>query len=442
MTEKTPSPELRPDVRPLPRSAALLERARRVIPGGVNSPVRAFRAVGGTPPFFVRGSGAYVEDADGHRYVDFVGSWGPMIHGHASPRVIERIREVAGNGTSFGAPTELEIEMAEEIVNRVPGVEMVRLVSSGTEATMSAIRVARGHTGRDKFVKFDGCYHGHGDGFLIAAGSGAATLGTPSSPGVPAGTAADTILAKFNDLESVEAALRAHPGKIAAIIVEPICGNAGCIPPTEGFLEGLAGLCREHGALLVFDEVMTGFRVHRGGAGARYGVVPDLVTYGKVIGGGLPVGAYGGRKEIMQQVAPAGPIYQAGTLSGNPLAVASGLETLRALDEAAYDRLEELGAHLERRVLEVLDTLGKPLSWTRVGSMFSLFFTEGPVRDISDVAGSDLDAFARFFHAMLRRGVYLAPSAYEAGFLGLSHDEPMLDDVAGKMEESLREALT
>jgi glutamate-1-semialdehyde 2,1-aminomutase len=421
------------------RSRALLERGQAVIPGGVSSPVRAFKAVGGTPPFIVRAEGAWLEDADGNRYVDFVGSWGPMILGHAHPGVLEAIRAVLASGTSFGAPTELEIELAETIVERVPGVDLVRLVSSGTEATMSAIRVARGVTGRDKIVKFDGCYHGHADSFLIAAGSGALTLGEPNSPGVTKGTAADTLLAKFNDLASVERLFESNPGQIAGLIVEPICGNVGCIPPKKGFLEGLRELCTRHGALLVLDEVMTGFRVARGGAIERYGVDADLATFGKVIGGGMPVGAYAGKREYLARVAPSGPIYQAGTLSGNPVAVTCGLETLRRLTPESYDRLEALGARFEKGVRRVIETNDLPLSWHRVGSMFTLFFTKGPVGSYDDVKAGDGDWFRRFFHAMLDRGVYLAPSSFEAGFLSLAHTPEMLDEVVAKMESALVE---
>jgi len=421
------------------RSRDLLRRAEEIIPGGVNSPVRAFKGVGGTPPFIARAEGATLVDVDGNRYIDFVGSWGPMILGHAHPEVIEAVRKSLVRGTSFGAPTEIEVEIAREIVDRVPGIDMVRLVSSGTEATMSAVRVARGVTGRDKLVKFDGCYHGHADAFLIAAGSGALTLGEPNSPGVTRGCAADTLLAKFNDLASVERLFESNPGRVAGVIVEPICGNVGCIPPEPGFLEGLRALCSREGALLIFDEVMTGFRVARGGAIELYGVAPDLATFGKVIGGGMPVGAYAGRREFLSRVAPSGPIYQAGTLSGNPVAVTCGLETLRRLTSDAYATLEALGSRFEAGVRRVIEKTGFPLFWHRVGSMFTLFFTPGPVRSYDDLKGADVEWFKRFFHAMLDRGVYLAPSPFEAGFLSLAHTPEDLDRVAAKMEEALVE---
>ncbi len=420
-------------------SRALLAEASKIVPGGVNSPVRAFNAVGGTPPFIERGEGPYMFDADGNRYIDFIGSWGPLILGHAHPVVLDAIRDVLPNGTSFGAPTAAEIDLAREIVDRVPGVDMVRLVSSGTEATMSAVRLARGATGRDKLVKLDGCYHGHGDSFLIAAGSGALTLGEPNSPGVTRGTAADTLLARFNDLESIDRLFEANPGEIAAVILEPVCGNVGCIPPEPGYLEGLRERCTREGAVLILDEVMTGFRIARGGAVERYGVTPDLVTFGKVIGGGMPVGAYGGKAELLSQVAPVGSVYQAGTLSGNPVAVACGLATLRQLDAAAYDELEARGARIEAGLAAVIEKHGLPLSQHRVGAMFSLFFTAEPPRRYDDVAASDLEWFKRYFHAMLDRGVYLAPSAFEAGFLSLAHSDEILDEVIAKAEASLLE---
>jgi len=424
----------------LARSRELLERAERVLPGGVNSPVRAFKAVGGTPPFVERGEGPFVFDADGHRYLDLVSSWGPLILGHAHPRVLDAIRDALPSGTSFGAPTEREVELAEEIVSRVPGIDMVRLVSTGTEATMSAVRVARGVTGRDKIIKFDGCYHGHADAFLIAAGSGALTLGEPNSPGVTRGTAADTLLARFNDLDTVSQLFEHNPGRVSAVIVEPVCGNVGCIPPAERFLEGLREFCTREGAVLVFDEVMTGFRIARGGAVERYGVAPDLVTFGKVIGGGMPVGAYAGGRDLLSQVAPVGPIYQAGTLSGNPVAVSCGLATLRELDAPAYERLESLGAHLEGGMRAIIDRHRLPLAVHRVGSMFSLFFTAPPIRCSEDVSTSEGDWFRRYFHAMLDRGYYLAPSAFEAGFLSLAHTEELLDGMLEAMEASLLES--
>ena len=428
--------ELTPDVAPVrATSEALFERARRVIPGGVNSPVRAFKRVGGTPVFIARAAGAYLYDEDDHRYLDFVGSWGPMILGHGHPKVVEAVREAAGRGFSFGAPTRGEILLAEAIVERVPGIDMVRLVNSGTEATMSAIRVARAATERDRFVKFDGCYHGHADGFLVAAGSGTLDIGHPDSPGVPRMTAADTLVARFNDLASVEALFYAYPGEISAVIVEPVGGNAGCIPPVHGFLEGLRSLCTRHGALLVFDEVMTGFRIARGGAIERFGVRPDLVTFGKVIGGGFPIGAYAGSSDLMRYVAPAGPVYQAGTLSGNPVAVAAGRATLELLDEAAYDRLETLGDFLESRLQEAIGP--RPVTIQRVGSMFSLFFRPQPVLRVDDATSADVERFARFFHGLLDDGYYLAPSPFESSFLSLAHDEERLAGFAGAVAHRL-----
>jgi glutamate-1-semialdehyde 2,1-aminomutase len=421
----------------LKRSKELFEQASDCIPGGVNSPVRAFKSVGGTPPFIVKGQGAYLWDADGNRYIDFVGSWGPLILGHAPPAVVAALQKVIENGTSFGAPTELEIELAEMIVDRVPSAEVVRLVNSGTEATMSAVRLARGITGREKIIKFDGCYHGHADSFLIAAGSGAMTLGQPDSPGVTKGTAADTLLADFNDIESVRNVFRQHSGKIAAVIVEPVNGNTGCIPPQDNFLEDLRSACTEEGALLIFDEVMTGFRVARGGANALYGVDADLLTFGKVIGGGMPIGAYGGKREFMNRVAPQGPVYQAGTLSGNPVAVTAGIQTLKQLGPEAYDSLEELGAYFQAGVQDLIHKKGWPLTQHRVGSMFSLFFTEGPVRNTRDVGVCDLKRFNQYFHAMLESGVYLAPSQFEAGFLSLSHSKTVLKEVIEKIDRVL-----
>jgi glutamate-1-semialdehyde 2,1-aminomutase len=413
----------------LTKSSELLERASRVMPGGVNSPVRAFKSVGGTPPFIKKAEGPFIWDADGNRYVDFVLTWGPAILGHAQSKVVSACQAAIARGSSFGAPTELEIELAEMMVDRVPGLDLVRLVNSGTEACMSAIRVARGVTGRDKIVKFTGCYHGHADSFLIAAGSGALTLGTPNSPGVTAGTAKDTLLARFNDIESVREVLAANPGEVAAIILEPICGNTGCIPPQDDFLNDLRTVCSENDVLLIFDEVMTGFRVARGGAAQRFGVTPDLFCFGKVLGGGFPLAAYGGKEEYMRQVAPDGPIYQAGTLSGNPVAVTAGIETLRLLDDDQYDHLEQLGDRLEKGMAEVIEEGGYPLSQHRVGSMFGLFFHPGPIRRHEDVKECDIERFNAFFHGMLDAGVYLAPSQYEAGFLSVAHNEPLIDEV-------------
>lgn len=423
----------------LPNSTKLLERAAQVIPGGVNSPVRAFKSVEGTPPFIDRAEGPYIYDVEGNRYIDFVNSWGPMILGHAPEGVISALQKIISKGTSFGAPTELEIVLAEMIVERVPSADMVRLVNSGTEATMSAVRVARGATGRNKFIKFDGCYHGHGDSFLIAAGSGAMTLGIPNSPGVTAANAADTLLAQFNDIESVSSLFKEHPEDIAGIIVEPVAGNMGCVPPLDNFLGKLRELCDQYGALLILDEVMTGFRVARGGANELYQVEADLLCFGKVIGGGLPIGAYGGKRKYMEQVAPSGPIYQAGTLSGNPVAVTAGIETLKQLTPEVYTQLEELGQHWQEEVQKVIDKNNYPLTQHRVGSMVSLFFTSQAIRSFADVTTCDIDKFNRFFHLMLEKGVYLAPSQYEVGFLSTVQNKEMLSEVIAKMEESLAE---
>jgi len=412
-------------------SESLFGAAQRVMPGGVNSPVRAFRGVGGTPFFVARAEGARLVDVEGRSYLDFLGSWGPLILGHAAPAVVEAVVEAAQRGTSYGAPTAGEVEMAEVISAAVPSMEMVRLVSSGTEAAMSAIRLARGATGRDVIVKFDGCYHGHADSLLVKAGSGGATFGVPDSLGVPAALAALTLTAPFNDLEAVRRLFSARGGEIAAVIVEPVSGNMGVVPPAPGFLAGLRELCRTHGALLIFDEVITGFRVARGGAQARYGVRPDLTCLGKIIGGGLPVGAYGGSRALMERVAPLGGVYQAGTLSGNPLAVAAGLATIRALeDPAVYDRLERLGRMLERGIAEAAAGAGVPLTVNRVGSMLTAFFTEGPVTDFASAKRADTVRYARFFHAMLEQGVFLAASQFEAAFVSLAHTERDLEEAA------------
>jgi glutamate-1-semialdehyde 2,1-aminomutase len=411
------------------RSETLFHRAKNVMPGGVNSPVRAFKSVGGTPPFIVRAAGARLYDADGRKYIDYVGSWGPMIVGHAHPRVIEAIQRAATNGTSFGAPTEAEVTLAERIIELVPHIEMVRLVNSGTEATMSALRLARAATKRDAILKFEGCYHGHADGLLVEAGSGAATFGTPSSPGVTAGTAKDTLTLPYNDLGAVETLFAQRPNTIAAIIVEPVAGNMGCILPQPGFLDGLRRVCDQYGALLIFDEVMTGFRVHLGGAQSLYGIRPDLTCLGKVIGGGLPVGAYGGRRDLMEQIAPAGPVYQAGTLSGNPLATAAGLATLEILSEpGVFDRLTQS----TRRFIDGLDQrltrAGILHNCVGVGGMFGLFFSDRPaVRNFEDARACNISQFNLWFSAMLTEGIYLAPSAFEAGFLSLAHDDATID---------------
>jgi glutamate-1-semialdehyde 2,1-aminomutase len=407
------------------RSEALFEKAQRLMPGGVNSPVRAFRAVGGTPRFIREGRGARVWDEDGHELVDFVGSWGPMILGHAHPAVVAAVTRQAALGTAFGAPTGLEVQMAERVGALMPSIEMLRLVNSGTEATMAALRLARGVTRRQLVVKFEGCYHGHGDSFLVKAGSGAATFGTPDSPGVTEGTARDTITVRYNDLDGVRAAFAARPGTIAAAIVEPVVGNMGVVLPRRGFLETLRDACTADGALLIVDEVMTGFRIGRGGAQERYGIRPDLTTLGKIIGGGLPVGAYGGRRDLMSHVSPAGPVYQAGTMSGNPLAMAAGLATLGVIegDTGFYDRLERLGAMLEEGLHQVIAETGATCTVARAGSMWTLFFTGRPVEDWSGAAACDTRRFARFFQGMLARGVYLAPSQFEANFLSAAHTE-------------------
>jgi glutamate-1-semialdehyde 2,1-aminomutase len=403
-----------------PVSRALFERAEQVLPGGVNSPVRAYGAVGGTPRFLARAQGSRVWDEDGHELIDYVGSWGPMLLGHRPPAVMAAIERQLASGLAFGAPTSLEVEMAEAIVRLVPSIEMVRLVSSGTEATMAAIRLARAATGRARIVKFEGCYHGHGDSFLVKAGSGAATFGTPDSPGVTPSTARDTLTAPFNDAGAVRELFAANPGEVAAVIVEPVVGNMGVVAPAWGFLQDLRDLCTADGALLIFDEVMTGFRLGRGGAQEKYGVTPDLTTLGKIIGGGLPVGAYGGRKALMSQISPAGPVYQAGTLSGHPVAMAAGLATLNAIEHDAdlYDRLEALGAALESGIATVTDD---SCHLARVGSMWTLFFAPSPVTDWTSAARADRARYGRFFHAMLDAGISLAPSQFEANFISTAH---------------------
>src|SRR5919199_77889 len=426
-------------------SEELFARAVELMPGGVNSPVRAFRGVGGIPRFIASAKGATMTDVSGRTYIDYVGSWGPMILGHADEEVISALHEALARGTSYGAPTELEIEIAEEIIAAVPSIEMVRMVNSGTEATMSAIRLARGVTGRNKLVKFEGCYHGHGDSLLVKAGSGVATLGLPDSPGVPASVARNTITAPFNDADALEQVFAEHGAGVAACIVEPVVGNMGCVPPREGYLQALRDVTKRHGALLIFDEVMTGFRLARGGAQELYGVTPDLTTLGKIIGGGLPVGAYGGRRDIMEQVAPAGPVYQAGTLSGNPLAMTAGLATLRRLrDRAVYERLEGAGRRLCDGLAEAAREAGVATVTNRVGSMFTTFFTDSPVTDWPSAARSDRAAYGKFFHAMLEEGVYLAPSQFEAAFIGVAHADELLDktiEAARKAFRSLRAGL-
>jgi glutamate-1-semialdehyde 2,1-aminomutase len=407
------------------QSESLFARAQRHIPGGVNSPVRAFRAVGGDPVFFQRGEGAYLVDADNRRYVDYVGSWGPMIAGHAHPEVVRAVQDAAAQGLGFGAPTAIETEMADTVCALMPALEQVRMVNSGTEATMSAIRLARGFTGRDDIVKFEGCYHGHADSLLVKAGSGALTLGVPTSPGVPADLAAHTLTLSFNDAEQVDAAFAEHGDQIAAVIVEPVAGNMNCVPPLPGFLQTLRRCCDAHNSLLIFDEVMTGFRVALGGAQALYGIKPDLTTLGKVIGGGMPVGAFGGRADVMAHIAPLGPVYQAGTLSGNPVAMAAGLANLRLVQEGGfYEGLGNTARRLTAGMVERARAADVDLSSNQVGGMFGLFFSsQYPVSNFSQVMACDQDRFVQFFHGMLREGIYLAPSAFEAGFVSSAHDE-------------------
>jgi glutamate-1-semialdehyde 2,1-aminomutase len=417
----------------------LFARAKAVIPGGVSSPVRAFKAVGGVPRFLARAEGARVFDEDGGAYVDYVGSWGPMILGHAHPAVLEAVADAAARGTSFGAPCAGEVELAERVVRAVPSIDKVRFVSSGTEATMSALRVARGFTGRAKIVKFDGCYHGHADSLLVAAGSGVATLGIPGSPGVPPGTVADTIVVPFNDEAALEAAAAAHGPDVAAVIVEPVCGNMGTVAPRPGFLEALREVTRRIGALLVFDEVMTGFRLAKGGAQELLGVTPDMTCLGKIVGGGLPAAAYGGRADIMATVAPEGPVYQAGTLSGNPLAMAAGCVVLDLLDPSVYATLEKRGARLEEGLRRAARDAEVNVAINRVGSMITVFFTEGPVVDYASAKASDTRRFGRFFHAMLERGVYLPPAQFEAAFVSTAHGEAEIDLTVRAATEAFRQ---
>ncbi len=415
-----------------------MQRAQELFPGGVNSPVRAFRGVGGEPFVVDRGLGARIWDVDGREYIDYVLSWGPLVLGHAPAVVLDALDRVMRKGTSFGIPTELEVQLGELIVERMPHVEMMRFVSSGTEATMSAVRVARAVTGRDVILKFDGCYHGHADSFLVRAGSGVATLGLPNSPGVPEALASLTVVAPFNDLAAVESLLKSYA--VAAIIVEPVVGNSGFIPPDPAFLPGLRTLANAHGALLVFDEVMTGFRIAYGGARERFGVTADLTTLGKVIGGGLPVAAYGGRRDLMEQVAPSGSVYQAGTLSGNPLAMAGGLATLAALTPQVHDRIAERTRRLVQGIREIAARQGIPFTADSAGSMWGFFFRAEPVRTFSDAKTADVERFKRFFHAALERGVYLAPSAFEAAFTSSAHDDSVIEETLNRLDDAMRAA--
>ena len=419
------------------RSASLMAHARELFPGGVNSPVRAFGGVGGEPFMVLRGDGAYIHDADGRELIDFVLSWGPLVLGHAPRVVLDALERTMRAGTSFGIPTPLESDLGDLIRARMPHIEMMRFVSSGTEATMSAVRLARAATGRSMLIKFDGCYHGHADGFLVRAGSGVATLGLPNSPGVPDAVASLTLTATFNDLDEVRALIAQHPGAIAAIIVEPVVGNAGFIPPDPAFLPGLRALADESGALLIFDEVMTGFRIALGGAAERFDVTADLTTLGKVIGGGLPVAAYGGRADLMEMIAPSGPVYQAGTLSGNPLAMAAGIATLEALTPAVHDGIARQTVRLVAGLRQAAARAGLPFTADCAGSMFGFFFRAEPVRSYADARTADVARFRRFFHAALERGVYLAPSAFEAGFVSSAHTPAIIDDVLARLEDAL-----
>jgi glutamate-1-semialdehyde 2,1-aminomutase len=422
-----------------PKSEKLFAAAQRILPGGVDSPVRAFKSVGATPLFVEGGRGAYLTDADGHQYIDYVMSWGPLIHGHAPKGLLRALEKTAKRGTSFGAPTALETRLAQRVAMLMPSIERIRFVSSGTEATMSAVRVARAATKRDKVVKFEGCYHGHADAFLVQAGSGAMTLGVPTSPGVPAAASLDTVVAHYNDLESVERRVDQHRGQIAALIVEPIAGNMGVVPPREGFLEGLRAICTREGIVLIFDEVISGFRASAGGAQRLFGIKPDLTCLGKIIGGGLPVGAYGGRRDLMELVAPAGPVYQAGTLSGNPLAMAAGAWCLEALSPRLYKRLAQLGATLADGLAAAARDAGVPLQVNAFGSLLTPFFTDQPVRDYESALTADTERYGRFFRAMLARGVYPPPSQFEGWFISGAHSDRDITQTVKAAREAMRE---
>lgn len=422
------------------KSKKRFKKAQKVIPGGVNSPVRAFKAVGGTPLFIKSAKGAYVTDVDGNKYIELINSWGPMILGHANPIIEKAVKKAVKSSLSFGAPTTKEITIAELIIDMVPSIDRVRMVNSGTEATMSAIRVARGYTGRDKFIKFDGCYHGHGDSFLIAAGSGAITMGIPNSPGVTEGTAKDTLIAKFNDLKSVEELVDANPEQIAAIIIEPVAGNMGCVLPKQEFLQGLRDLCDKKGIVLIFDEVMTGFRLAKGGAQEVFGVTPDMTTLGKIIGGGMPVGAYGGKEEIMNYVSPVGPVYQAGTLSGNPIAMSAGLAMLEQLNEnpSIYDDLNTKTSKIVEATQKSLNELGLNYTINHIGSMYSLFFTDQKVQNFDDAKSANLELFKKYFHGLLEAGVYIAPSQFESLFISNALSEDNIAQIAQANHDVLK----
>lgn len=424
-------------------SINIFEKAKQFIPGGVNSPVRAFKSVGGNPIFIKEGNGSKFTDVDGNEFIEYIGSWGPHLFGHNPPFIKEALNEAIKYGTSFGAPTELEVKMAELISELVPSVEMVRMVNSGTEAAMSAVRLARGYTGKNKFIKFEGCYHGHADYFLIKAGSGALTLGVPTSPGVTSGNAADTLLADFNNINSIKKLIDANKNEIAAIIIEPVAGNMGLVPSTKEFLIELRNLCTENNIVLIFDEVMTGFRLAKGGAQEIFNIKPDLSVFGKIIGGGLPVGAFGGKKEIMESLAPLGPVYQAGTLSGNPLAMSAGFAALNYIknNPKIYSQLEESGKYLENGLNKVIKNCGKNFVINRLGSMINIFFTEEPVTDFNSALKSDTVLFGKFFHAMLKRGIYLAPAQFESWFISTAHTKEDIDNTISAAEEALKEIL-